>query len=54
MIGQATGIIMERYTIGSVRAFEFLARLSQTTNRKLRDIAVDVVETVEANASQSG
>ncbi|MEJ7629133.1 MAG: GAF and ANTAR domain-containing protein [Nocardioidaceae bacterium] len=44
VIGKAIGIIMERYTIKDERAFEFLVRLSQTTNTKLRDIAARIVE----------
>lgn len=46
MIGQAVGVLMERYKIDQDRAFNFLARISQTKNVKLRDIATSVVETV--------
>jgi ANTAR domain-containing protein/GAF domain-containing protein len=42
-IGKAIGIVMERYDISSERAFEFLIRISQNTNVKLRDVAADVV-----------
>lgn len=42
-IGQAMGIVMERYTIDDEQAFRFLTRLSQTTNTKLRLVAEDLV-----------
>ncbi len=44
-IGQAKGIIMERYQVDDVRAFEMLRRLSQDSNTRLVDIAERVVET---------
>ncbi len=43
VIGQATGIIMERYQTSSDRAFEFLVRASSVTNLKLRDVAQELV-----------
>lgn len=43
-IGQATGIIMERYHIGVDQAFAVLTRFSQHSNRKLRDVAIQVVQ----------
>jgi len=43
VIGQATGIVMERYQIDPQRAFEYLARVSQTSNVKLRDVADHLV-----------
>lgn len=45
VIGQATGIVMERYGLDDAAAFGVLRRLSQTENQKLRDIAAQVVET---------
>jgi AmiR/NasT family two-component response regulator len=42
-IGQAMGIVMERYTIDDEQAFRFLTRLSQTTNTNLRLVAEDLV-----------
>lgn len=44
-IGQAIGIIMERYQIDQDRALQFLMRASSTSNIKLRDIADDIVTT---------
>ncbi|MCZ8377848.1 GAF and ANTAR domain-containing protein [Mycobacterium sp. CPCC 205372] len=44
-IGQAKGIIMERYDVDDVQAFEMLRRLSQESNTKLTDIAQQVIET---------
>jgi GAF domain-containing protein len=43
-IGQAVGIVMERYGIDSERAFQFLVRASSTSNIKLRLIAEELVE----------
>jgi GAF domain-containing protein len=48
LIGQAIGIIMERYDIDDDRAFAFLVRASSHSNVKLRDVAQDVV--AKANA----
>lgn len=44
-IGQAKGIIMERYQVDDVQAFEMLRRLSQDSNTKLIDIAQQVIDT---------
>ncbi|OBI11666.1 histidine kinase [Mycobacterium sp. E2327] len=44
-IGQAKGIIMERYGVDDVRAFEMLRALSQESQEKLVDIAQRVIET---------
>jgi GAF domain-containing protein len=43
VIGQALGIIMERYGISEDQAFAFLVRASTQSNLKLRDIAQDLV-----------
>jgi len=45
LIGQAKGIIMERYNVDAVRAFELLRKLSQTENVKLVEIARRVIDT---------
>ena len=43
LIGTAIGIIVERYKVSTDVAFGVLAEASQESNRKLRDIAGDVV-----------
>jgi GAF domain-containing protein len=44
LIGQAVGIIMERYCLDEERAFDYLARVSSHGNIKLRDVAREVVD----------
>lgn len=44
LIGQATGILMERKDIDAAEAFDSLVRTSQRENVKLRDIARRVVD----------
>lgn len=51
-IGQAIGIVMERYKMPEQRAFAFLARLSQSSNTKLRRIAQDIVDQVQRQSGQ--
>lgn len=43
VIGQAQGILMARESIGAADAFDILRRASQRTNRKLREIAAELV-----------
>lgn len=43
VIGQAIGVLMERNRIDEATAFNFLTRVSQRSNIKLRDIAIEVV-----------
>ena len=43
-IGVAVGIVMERYGLDEQRAFQYLARVSQNSNVKLREIADEVVD----------
>jgi GAF domain-containing protein len=45
VIGQAQGILMERERISATQAFDVLRRASQHLNRKLRDVAQDLVDT---------
>jgi GAF domain-containing protein len=45
-IGQAVGIVMERYHLDDERAFAFLARLSQQRNVKLRQVAEELIADV--------
>jgi len=44
LIGQAVGIVMERYQLDDARAFGFLARLSSHENVKLRVVAQRLVD----------
>ena len=43
VIGQAKGILMERYKITGERAFLLLTRVSQNSNRKLHEVARELV-----------
>lgn len=45
VIGQATGMLIERFDVSPDVAFAVLKRISQQSNRKLRDIAVQLVTT---------
>jgi GAF domain-containing protein len=44
VIGQAIGLVMERYQLTEDRAFAFLVRASSHSNIKLRDIAQTMVD----------
>ena len=45
LVGQAMGILMERYAVDDDRAFAILKRYSQDTNTKLRDVAQQLIDT---------
>lgn len=45
VIGQAEGILMERLGVKDDQAFAYLRRISQDTNRKLLDVAQELVRT---------
>lgn len=45
VIGQAKGVLMERYSIGQDAAFALLVRHSRSGNVRLRDLAAQVVRT---------
>jgi AmiR/NasT family two-component response regulator len=47
VIDQAKGILMERYRLTAAQAFDALARLSNETNTKVRDLAAHLVDTGE-------
>jgi AmiR/NasT family two-component response regulator len=47
VIDQAKGILIERYKLTPDAAFQLLARVSMHANRKVRDIADDLVHTGE-------
>jgi hypothetical protein len=44
LVGQAVGIVMERFGLDEARAFGFLTRLSQNNNIKLRVVAERLLE----------
>jgi len=48
-IGQAKGIIMERFGVDDVQAFDMLRRLSQDGNTRLVDVAQRVIDTRSGN-----
>lgn len=43
VIGQAKGMIMERFHVDAVQAFELLVKLSQNSNTRVADIAAEIV-----------
>jgi GAF domain-containing protein len=45
LVGQAIGILMERFDVDEDRAFAILRRYSQDTNTKLRDVAQHLIDT---------
>jgi AmiR/NasT family two-component response regulator len=45
IIGQAKGILMERFKITAAQAFEVLAKVSQDTNRKVYVVAEELTLT---------
>jgi hypothetical protein len=44
LIGQAVGMVMERYGMDEARSFALLSRLSQEQNVKLRDLARQMID----------
>lgn len=52
VIGQALGIVMERYQLDEDRAFGFLVRVSQASNVNLRVIAQDLVDQVNSSPTE--
>ncbi|MFC9838774.1 ANTAR domain-containing protein [Rhodococcus sp. NPDC127530] len=44
VIGQAKGMLMERFDVDAIRAFEMLSKLSQETNTRLSVLAQKVIE----------
>lgn len=51
-IGQAKGMIMERYGVDGIRAFELLRALSQESNVPLTQIAAELVAKADAGEGQ--
>ncbi len=53
VIGQAQGVLMTRQGIDAPTAFDVLRRASQRTNRKLHDIAADVVASAAPDPTET-
>ncbi|QNE22725.1 GAF and ANTAR domain-containing protein [Kribbella qitaiheensis] len=53
LVGQAMGILMERFDTDQVRAFEMLKRYSQQNNTKLRDVAQELIDTRKLRGTHS-
>ncbi|WP_169743408.1 ANTAR domain-containing protein [Knoellia sinensis] len=53
VIGRAQGILMERHKITQEEAFDLLRTLSMNTNRKLRDLADEIVSTIDRRGAAS-
>ncbi|WP_405064675.1 GAF and ANTAR domain-containing protein [Kribbella sp. NBC_01505] len=51
LVGQAMGILMERFDLDETRAFEILKRYSQQNNVKLRDVAQELIDTRKLRGS---
>jgi hypothetical protein len=54
LIGQAVGVVMERYQLDEARAFAVLTRLSQERNVKLRLIAEELMAERDAAGPDAG
>lgn len=52
-IGTAIGVVMASRDVSDVEAFELLRKTSMESNRKLRDLAEDVVRTRDVKTSQT-
>jgi GAF domain-containing protein len=50
VIGQALGLVMQRYELDEDRAFQFLVRASSSGNIKLRDLAAELVRAANERA----
>jgi GAF domain-containing protein len=50
MIGQAKGMIMARYGVNAVQAFDMLRKLSQESNTPLKQVAAELVKLVDPSA----
>lgn len=53
VIAQAQGILMQKFSIGSEAAFDFLKRISQHENTRLVTVAEAIVVQLESNARPS-
>lgn len=53
MIGQAVGIVMERYQLPEERAFDFLVRVSRSSSTKLHTVAADMVTELSSRTASN-
>lgn len=53
LIGEAVGIVMERHAIDEHAAFNYLVRVSQNSNVRLRDVAQNLVDDLTDRARDS-
>jgi AmiR/NasT family two-component response regulator len=53
VIGQASGMLMERFDFSADEAFRYLRQCSQAQNRKLYEIALEFVRTRQLPESRS-
>lgn len=53
-IGTAIGIVMERYDLSEARAFDYLVRVSRTSNVKLREVAAGIVVATDRAHDRQG
>ena len=54
VIGQAKGMLMERYGVSAIQAFDLLRKLSQDSNTPLIRIATDLVEKQQSSTEIAG
>ena len=54
VIGQAQGVLMERFGVDADRAFSILRRYSQDGNLKLNDVAKNLIETSQLPGVDAG
>ncbi|WP_110181008.1 GAF and ANTAR domain-containing protein [Nocardioides solisilvae] len=52
VIGQAVGIVTERFRVPEDRAFRFLVRVSQDTNTKLHEVARELVSSTNEEVTR--
>ena len=45
IIGQAQGVLMERFDMTADQAFDYLRRISSSTNKKLANVAAEIAQT---------
>ena len=53
LMGQAKGILMNRFSVDAVRAFEMMVQQSQTTNTPVRIIARQIVDIYTGGSTPS-